>query len=586
MAQPARYRIAVNPATHELECELKLDGLSGAPLLLQTPSWVPGAYGFMKYGRDLTEVKARDGAGKPLSVERVGWQGFKVEGARELTVSFKAYAFDHAWGELSGLVGHENAMLLATRYLFAPEVAGPCLVEYQLPKGWELHHPAGAAVRGANTFEYPSFAALLDTPVIAGRFDLKTRSLGGAKFHALFLDRTVGFDSQIEGFLDDLMKLAEQCRAFFGGFPFPAYSFIFTFNPLAHWGLEHANATTIALGENTLIDPTERARALRVCAHELFHAWNVCRLKPAPLGKPDFTHGSFPEALWVSEGLTRYYEFVLCARAGIYTPAQVLSNLVNYFQQLSAFPAYRRVSLIDSSRATFLNHNKFPGSVNTTIDYYDAGMLAAFDLDVALRLGKKPTTLDAAFAAFFRDFAGKGDGFTHAQAVEGLCGGDSEIAALIRREVEEPGNLATAATLEKLGFKVGWEEAPNLGIVMAETGAAIANLLDDSPAGSCGLAPGDEILRVNGYAFSAKALSWLVAHESSIRLEVKRGHQALAFEIAPRKRRRIASLRWAGNDSQLGHLRAWLGRPELGFAPDEAIPLSAYENFHGIQTAL
>jgi predicted metalloprotease with PDZ domain len=484
------------------------------------------------------------------------------------------------------MVGHDNAMLLATRYLFAPELAGPCTVEYLLPAGWGLHHPAGARALGATSFEYPSFAALLDTPVVAGRFDARSRTNSRTAFHFIFLDRCVGFDAEVERFADDLMKIAEECRAAFGAFPFDGYSFVFTFNPLAHWGLEHANATTIALPELAFIDPAERAKALRVCAHELFHAWNVCRLKPRPLGAPDFDRGSFPEALWVSEGLTRYYEFVLCARAGVYAPAAVVSNLVNYFRQLAAMPAYARVSLLDSSRATFLNHNKFPGSVNTTIDYYDKGMLVAFDLDVALRTAQRPTTLDATFAAFYGQKAGQGDGFSHEEAVQALSAGDRAIAAALRKATEEPAGLSTVASLEKLGFRVRWEESPFLGIVMAETGAAVANLPDDGPAGRSGLAAGDEILRVNGFPYAHKALTWMVAHEKRLRLEVKRGHQTFAFEIAPELRRRIAGLTWEGNPAQRERVRAWLGGAEFTPQPGEAIPLSAYDNFHGIQTAL
>jgi len=60
---------------------------------------------------------------------------------------------------------------------------------------------------------------------------------------------------------------------------------------------------------------------------------------------------------------------------------QFFSSVINYYRQLCTTPAYERVSAIDSSLATFVNHSKYAGRCNDSIDYYDKGMLIAFDLD-------------------------------------------------------------------------------------------------------------------------------------------------------------------------------------------------------------
>jgi predicted metalloprotease with PDZ domain len=583
-----RYRVRVLPAQHELDIELTLAVEKPTDVLhVQTPTWVPGAYGLMKYGRDLFDVHATDAVGNPLKLTRRGWSGFDVEGASgTVRIRYRAGAYDPAWGELSGLLSHEQGVLLATRYLYAPSLDGPVVVNYDVPANWEVHHPSGAgAFFTQHVWEYPSFAALLDTPVVVGAFDKHTRTVAGTPFHFVFLDRTVGYERELESFLDQQVKMIEATHAVFGSFPFKDYSFIFSFSPTAHWGLEHANATMIGLGELALIDPEARARALRVSAHELFHAWNVCRLKPEGLPGADFASAPTTDSLWIAEGVTRYYEFLLCTRSGVYSPEQFFSNVVNYFRQLESMPAYFRVSALDSSRATFLNHNKYPGSINATIDYYDKGMLIAFDLDAHLRT-TSDQTLDGTFADFYGRFVQKDGGYTHRDVLEHF-GRFEGARALLEREVELPAGLETSSLLERLGFEVSRETLRMLGVVLKENAQAeIVNVLDNSPAGASGLAPGDELLRLDGFPFNFKALQWLVKHQPQFKVEVKRGHQVHAFEVAPVERNRIGTLKWRGDSAQLERLRTWLGRPEWKPMPGQSLPLSSFENFHGIQAVL
>lgn len=586
--QAAHYRVRVLPQAHELAVTLRLPSVSGT-VELEVPTWVPGAYGFMKYGRDLFEVRAQEG-GKPLTVARNGWQGYTVSGVvDEVVIDYRCFAHDAAWGELTGLVDHTQAVLLATRQLFAPAHKGPCVVEYELPEGWPLHHPAGARALGERTFEYPSFSAWLDTPVVAGAFDSYSRDSHGVRFDFVFLDRAVGFDSELPAFLDSVMAVVSECHRYFGSFPFERYSFVFSFSPKAHWGLEHANATMIGLGVNALIDDQEWFKAIRVCAHELFHAWNVCRLKPAPLGAPDHAHGSFPDALWVAEGFTRYYEFVLSARAGESTAARFFSNVVNYHRHLTALPAYRRVSALDSSLTTFLNHSRYPGSVNNTVDYYDLGMLIAFDLDATLRLSgpgaAQGPSLDTEFAAFYRAQAGKGAGFTSAQLRAFFSARQPALDPILARDVEQAGALGTVALLEQLGFKVRTETLRCLGLVLSEDkGPVVADVLDDGAASAAGVAPGDQILQAGGHSFDLAALRFLIGQGRPVTLEVLRGHRRFTLTVPPGERTQIAALVWEGSDDQTARLETWLGKCDL--ARGEPVPLRDYDNFHGIQTVI
>ncbi len=588
----AHYRIEILPQAHELAIELRLSGLAG-PVILEVPTWVPGAYGFMKYGRDVFSVRARDAAtNAPLVVTRQGWQGYQVESnGADILINYRAFAHDTAWGELAGILDHEQAVLLGTRQLFAPAHIGPVTVDYLLPAGWAMHHPAGAtalptapgAALPSHRYQYPNDSALLDTPVTMGRFELRTRTSHGTPFHFVFLDRTVGFETELDSFLDGVMAVSEQARHVFGSYPFESYTFIFTFNPKATWGLEHVNATQIALDHDTLIDPKSRFDGIRVCAHELFHAWNVCRLKPAPLGAPDHAHGSFPDALWISEGFTRYYEFVLSSRASESSASCFFSNVVNYLRHLTALPAYQRVSAVDSSLTTFLNHNRYPGSVNNTVDYYDLGMLIAFDLDASLRLAG--STLDAEFSEFYRSHVGRDKGFTSAQFRHFIAARWPALDALCAREIESAGRLSTETLLETLGFQVQHETRRVLGMVLQDDkGPIVANVLDSGRASAAGVAPGDEIVRAGGHPFQLNALKWLTQSGRPVELEILRGHRRFTFAIESTEQRYLSALIWRGTAEQSARLTHWLGKFEL--AAGSSVPLTDYNNFHGVQTVI
>lgn len=583
------YHVKVLAAQQQLEVTLVVPEAPAATFHLDAPTWVPGAYAFLRYARDVFSVAVVDAGVRATIVERDGWSSFKVAGAKSgapVTLRWLAAGSDPAFAELAGYVRHDQAVLLGTRYLAVRGHDGPVRVVYETPAGWDLHHPSGAVRVDARTFDYASFAELLDTPVVTGRFDRRTRALDGATFHCVFLDEGYGYAREVDGFVERVMKQAARARDVFGAFPFDDYTFVCSFDPRAHWGLEHATSTMVGLGELALVDPEQRFVAVRVCGHELFHAWNVCRMKPSCFtrGRLDLVEGSFTDELWIAEGWTRYYEFVMAVRAGEIPAARFFSNVVRYWQTLTGFPAYGRASVVDSSRATFLNHHHWPGMINAAFDYYGYGMLVAFDLDVALRTTTPGGSLDAELRTMWEAFGARAEGYTHDDAVRLLSSRNPAIGALAKRESEGVANLSVPARLEALGFEVEWKELPRLGIVLDEKRPAagfVTNVADDSPAAQAGLAADDEIVRVGGLAYQRKGLLWAIEHEPKVTLEVRRGHAFHAFTIEPSKRRVVAGLVFKGTEEQAALLQTWLALPAPPFAACDRVPLDFYDNFHG-----
>ena len=580
------YTVAIHPAQHELTIELRLTGPRAVGNVhVELPTWAPGAYAFLPFARDLFNLSAIDAAsGASLQVTRKGWQGWEISGGTgNIVLTYNVYAYALEYAELCGLLESDYGVLMGTRYLRPPDWTGPCSVTYNLPQGWEIHHPSGATrVEGTNTWNYPSYLTLLDSPVVIGRFDRIVRRVRGTPFYLVFIDRALGYESEIDRFAGEIAKIAEEFAEVFGKFPFADYTFILSCSPNAHWGLEHATSSVCGIGPDVFVDPAKTSFALRLCAHELFHAWNVCGLKPAPLGSPDLRDGSYTEGLWVGEGVTRYYEFLALTRTGVYTAEQFFSSMVNFYRQASAVPAFSRVTAIDSSLATFVNHRRYAGRCNNSIDYYDKGMVIAFDLDAELRL--YDDSLDRAFAAFYDRFIGAGDGYTTDDIVALLNQRKPGLGDLVRREIATTSDLSIKDQLSRLGFRVEMETIPYLGLLFRESiSQTIADVPDDSPAAASGIAPGDVITSVNGFPFSAAGLKWTVKQNQRVRLEVLRGHRALSFEITPGSRTRIASLLWNGTGAQAERIHLWLKRPDFLPQPGQKLSLDFYENFHGIE---
>ena len=594
------YDVTINPMALEIAVEMTITGaIANGDVIIQIPTWVPGDYSFEAYGRDIFSLSANNaGESKPLIIERKGFNQYLIKScSQHLVIRYSASCYEPELGDAMGLVDSEYTILLGTRYLYTPAHLGPCQVTYHnLPKGWGFHHPSGAQqIEQRPSWIYPSYELLLDTPVVFGNFTLIKRDIHNTPFYFVFVDQGIGFEQTVHTFVDQLCIAVDKTYDIFHQFPFNDYTFFLSLNPQADWGLEHLTSNMSGLGPNVFIDPDQFANGIRVCTHELFHAWNVRRLRPAPLGQLSSTLdcGCFTEGLWMAEGFTRYYEFLISTRAKAYSPTQFFSAVANYYQHLSQQPAYKRVSATDSSLATYMNHAKYPGRVNNSIDYYDKGMLIAFGLDADLRMTFNDT-LDNAFSDFYQTFFGPSQtvpadyiGYSTQDVIDFFNQRHAGLGSTIEQQITQPAPLDTPEKFRQLGLTPEWQEGFYLGLFfMNNADATIYGVCDTSAASKVGIAPGDIILCVNHYAFSPQALKWAANQVTPVVLTVRRGHRELMVTLSPQPIQRLTKLRWQGNEDQRQHIGQWLDDDAFCPAPESSFELDFYENFHGIETLI
>lgn len=566
---------------------LDLHDLAGARAVeLEVSTWVAGAYAFLRYGRDLFDLRAVGAGGEDLLVERQGLSGFRVraagdEGIEGVFLSGTVQARDAAWGELSGILRDEGGTFLPTAIPVVSGYRGPVDVIVEAGEGREVlvAGVAAAAPGDARALRFESFDAWLDTAIVVGTPKVIVRDVRGCRFEHVFCQPCFGFEAEVEGFVDELVRIAESCHDLFGSFPFDRYTWVVSFDPRDHWGLEHKHGTMIAIGDDAFIDDEQRFAAHRVAAHELFHAWNVWRLRPNGFLGASRTEGGFTDALWLCEGVTRYYEFLLLVRAGLMEPERVLENVVAFAKHHTARPAYAHTTLVDSSLATFLNHTRWAGAWNATLDYYDGGMLVAFELDALLRT-RHGTSLDEVFSAFYAAYEEK-PGFDTAAFERFVNERAPGAGEWIARKVRQAGTLDVAGALQSLGIEVERKPRTRVGVVFEKGSLVLGQVLEGGAAYEAGLAPGDEIVSIDGYRATPKAFAWAVQRAQVLRLVVKRGHRFRELELRARYVDEIIGLRVAPSFGAAA--RGLLGDKSASWSEGQRLPLRHYDNFHGTE---
>jgi hypothetical protein len=106
-------------------------------------------------------------------------------------------------------------------------------------------------------------------------------------------------------------------------------------------------------------------------------------------------------------------------------------------------------------------------------------------------------------------------------------------------------------------------------------------VLEGGAAYEAGLAPGDEIVAIDGFRATPKVLAWAARRTQPFRASVRRGHQHREVDLRARYVDEITGLRVTASFGAAG--RALLGAKAESWAEGHAIPVAHYDNFHGTE---
>jgi predicted metalloprotease with PDZ domain len=245
-----------------------------------------------------------------------------------------------------------------------------------------------------------------------------------------------------------------------------------------------------------------------ITAHEIFHAWNVKRLRPAGLWPYDYGRAQPTPLLWVSEGITDYYADLALVRGGVIPAEQFLAITGGKIGTVAQVPP---VALEDASLSTWIEPTDGSAFV-----YYPKGSLAGLMLDVLIRdATDNRRSLDDVMRAMYEQHFLAGRGFSTEDwwAVVSQVAGGRSFEEFAARYVDgrDPYPWAEILPLTGLTMETDTVSAPRIGIGTSQDsiGVQITGVAPSSMAASAGIEAGDYLLRigdveVTGQAFGAQ----------------------------------------------------------------------------------
>jgi predicted metalloprotease with PDZ domain len=489
----------------------------------------PGRYALHEFAKNVYGVSAFDGAGKPLAVASTDLHGWEVsghDGTVRIAYTIFGNRVDGTYLGIDASHAHINApaALVWARGL---ELRGARVT---------LVPPAGRDWKAATqlfptseplTFSAPNLAYLMDSPIEFSDFDLATFTLPSATGDpgVTFRVAVHHTDSQrdVDAFAEDLEKIARAASAVFGELPpfdTGTYTFIADYLPTASRdGMEHRNST-ILTSTGSLGHADERRSLISTAAHELFHVWNVERIRPASLEPFDFEKANVSGELWLAEGVTSYYDTLLVHRAGLGTLADTAASFGGFAEAVMLSPALRFRSAVEMSRlapfvdsAAWIDPTNWP---NTYLSYYTFGAALGLALDLSLRdRTDGRVSLDDFMRAMWRTYGKPGGGvpglvsrpymLSDARRVLGEVAGEAAFANdFFDRYVEGHGVADYRRLLARAGLVLrprnpGQPWIGSVGIDFSGAGARIAGPTGaGTPLYVAGLEAGDVLTTLDG----------------------------------------------------------------------------------------
>ena len=372
------------PASHTYHVDFRCDGLTGAVQDFKMPQWSPGYYGIGNYARYVSNFRAEDGGGRPLQWEKVSRNTWRVvaDNAPAIALHYDVYAAI-AFPANSYLGEDRGYISPATLFVHpAGALNHSVTVRLEMPKNWSRISTGLDMRKGSpDTFEAPDFDVLYDCPILLGNQEHLQFEVKGVPHHVAI--ENVAADVDRARMSADLKSIVTAATSLMGDVPYRHYTFLMMGR--GNGGIEHSNSSSNQFDGNSLSTPAGYLRWLSFIAHEYFHNFNVKRIRPIALGPFDYDQENLTNMLWVSEGLSVYYQDLVLVRAELMSPDQYLAKMSTAIGSFENASGRRYQSAVESSQNTWNSGSGVGGDRKTSISYYNNGAMIGAMLDLRIR---------------------------------------------------------------------------------------------------------------------------------------------------------------------------------------------------------
>jgi predicted metalloprotease with PDZ domain len=480
--------------TRELAVTMRFHVDGSGPVVLALPAWSPGHYTLLWFASRVLDFSATAG-GTLLAWHKLDFQTWEIRpnGASAVSVSFRYQADAH--DRAVAYTARDLAFFNGTNVFLYPVGRGfswPATVQIHAPADWRVATglTAGSA---PNTFTATNYHDVVDAPFVIGKFDfdsvrtgdvwVRLASFPAGGMRAEWRQRTLRW----------LSRLVPTEGAVFHDIPFAQYTVLQLADTIVNGGgLEHHDSQL----DGVTMDGNDYPFLPFLYAHEMFHAWNVKRLRPADMVPYRYDDAQPTPWLWVSEGVTDYYGPLALVRSGIIGDSAFEAQMAGDIAQVQGSVP---VALGDASLSAWI------GAADGTAGiYYPKGATAGLLLDILIRdASNNAHSLDDVMRALYDStYRTRWRGFTAADwwgTVSRFAGGRS-FAAFDRHYITGRDAMPIDSVLALAGWRVARDTVRDLRlgaqVAPGDGCMRIAVVNDGGPAQAGGLRGGDCVSKV------------------------------------------------------------------------------------------
>ncbi|HEY8402514.1 MAG TPA: M61 family peptidase [Cytophagaceae bacterium] len=566
-----KYSVSyAHPEQKIIEIQLITTSQPGIPTTFQLPAWRPGRYELQNYARNIVKFQAfntKTGASLAWKkTHRENWQVSASE-ADEIKIVYTYYASQMDAG--GSWIDDEQLYINFINCMMYPigKEKEACEVTLNIPDNYKI--ACGLKNEGKKLYA-DNFLHLSDSPLIASPYlQLKTYHVENIPFHIWILGQV---SPNWDKLISDFTRFTKEQLAVMGDFPEKDYHFLFEFLPYKqHHGVEHRNSTIITLGPSEAFHSDNFYHEfLSISSHELFHTWNIAKIRPVEMMPYDLTKENYFTTGFVAEGITTYYGEYFLARAGVFTQDQYFhelnSQLKRHFENFGNF----NLSLADSSFDLWVD-GYTQGVPNRKVSIYTKGCILALIVDLEIRRATgNQKSLDDVMRVLWEDFGKKEKGYSlddFSSIVEQIAG--SSLLPILEEAVFGTTDLKQSlenalsfigcelsitdsrySTERNFGFKISQKDGKTT-VEQIEPGSPAERLLSKD----------DEIIAVDKLKVYNN-LNDLLAHKKKVEITLFRKHklQTIVLETTSNtffKNYKIVKSNKASKE-QMDNFRCWL----------------------------
>ena len=527
---------------------------TSGPMTLLMPEWLPGNHaprGQLEKLNGLTFTAD----GKPISWKRdpLNVYGFVIDvpqGTKQVVAQFQF---------LSATAGNQGRVVVTPKMqniqweavslypagYYTRQIPVQATVTY--PAGWQ----AATALRGKRTgdtvaYDVIDYEALQDSPVFAGEH-FKAVDLGNnvtLNIVADDADELVYTPEQIAKH----KRLVDEAGALFGSYHFDHYDFLLAItDEMGGIGLEHhrSSENQVEPGYFKKWSDGEALLDRNLLPHEFTHSWDGKFRRPDLLWTPDFRTPMQDNLLWVYEGQTQFWGYVLGARSGLFTKQETLDAYAQIAAKLDTTVGRQWRPMEDTTHDPIISARRPKGWVSwqRSEDYYNEGLMIWLEADAIIRKQTRGAKgLDEFAKAFFGVKPGDwGELVYNRQDVINTLNGIApyDWAGFFQTYVDSPTRETPKGGFTMGGYKLVYGDTPNaitkaaegankivdqsygIGLIVKNDGE-ISSVIWDSPAFKAGLLVGAKIVAVNGDEYSGDVFKAAIKAKAPFQIILKK----------------------------------------------------------------